>query len=205
MSAGASIDDILNFWFGPHADSQTMAERQRALWWGKNSAVDADIKARFEATLKAAAAQELDDWADSPTGMLALILLLDQVPRNSYRNTATAFAYDELARHCCHLGLAMGFDQQLPLLQRVFFYLPLEHAEDLDDQEQSLQLFRTLAMQAAKQEPAAKPVFDNFADFARRHHAIIARFDRFPHRNAILARPSTADEAAFLQEPNSSF
>jgi uncharacterized protein (DUF924 family) len=204
-----SIASVLAFWFGADADANTdtgvMAERQSALWWGKNAAVDQAIKARFETTLLAAAGNRLDDWADTPQGMLALILLLDQFPRNMYRDTAAAFGYDELARQCCHLGLAQGFDQQLPPLQRVFFYLPLEHAEDLDDQEYSLQLFRALARQAAKDDAAGKAAFEHFLDFADRHHAIIARFGRFPHRNAFLARASTAEEIAFLQEPHSSF
>jgi len=208
MSDLASSDDILHFWFGSDAgdtDIATIAKRQSALWWGKDDAVDRDIKARFEATIQAAVSHQLDHWADSANGMLALILLLDQLPRNCYRNSADAFAYDELARQCCHLGLAQGFEQQLTPLQRVFFYLPLEHSEDLDDQEYCLQLFRTLAKQVAKDEPTAKPNFDNFLNFANQHHAIIARFGRFPHRNAILGRATSAEETAFLQEPHSSF
>jgi uncharacterized protein (DUF924 family) len=211
MSALASIEDILDFWFGSgdptrqDNDSASIAQRQSNLWWGKDAATDQLIQSRFEATLQAAASKQLDHWADTPRGMLALILLLDQLPRNCYRGSATAFSFDELARQCCHLGLAQGFDQQLTPLQRVFFYLPLEHSEDIDDQQYSLQLFRALAKTQAKDEPAAKATFDNYLQFANQHHAIIERFERFPHRNAVLGRVSTSAETAFLKEPHSSF
>ncbi|WP_050477962.1 DUF924 family protein [Herbaspirillum rhizosphaerae] len=210
MSATENIDAILAFWFGADGsgtdtDVATIAARQSASWWGKDAAVDRDIQSRFEADLLAAADNQRDDWADTPQGMLALILLLDQFSRNMYRDTAKAFAFDALAQQCCHLGLAQGFDQQLSLLQRVFFYLPLEHSEDLDDQEYAVQLFRALAKQGAKDDPAGKASFDNYLKYADRHHAIIERFGRFPHRNAILGRPSTAEETAFLKEPDSSF
>jgi uncharacterized protein (DUF924 family) len=208
MNQLASSNEVISFWFGatqPASDTTAIANRQAALWWGKDCATDLDIKTRFEATLIAADRNQLDDWADTPHGMLALILLLDQFPRNCYRNTSDAFGFDELARQCCHLGLAQGFDQQLLPLQRVFFYLPLEHSEDLDDQQYSVQLFRALAKQVARDEPTARITFDNFLDFANRHHAVIERFGRFPHRNAILERPSTAVETAFLLEPDSSF
>jgi uncharacterized protein (DUF924 family) len=211
MNTLTSIEDLLDFWFGSDDpaqqanDSASIAQRQAALWWGKDEATDRRIQSRFESTLQAAANQQLDHWADTPHGMLALILLFDQLPRNCYRNSATAFRFDELARQCCHLGLAQGFDQQLTPLQRVFFYLPLEHSEDIDDQQYSLQLFRALAKAQARDEPAAKATFDNYLQFANQHHAIIERFERFPHRNTVLGRPSTAAETAFLKEPNSSF
>ena len=203
-----SIESVLAFWFGADAagnDANTVAGRQSGLWWGKDAAVDQTIKTRFEASLLAARDNKLDDWAESPAGLLALILLLDQFPRNIYRDSATAFDFDELARQCCHLGLAQGYDQQLPPLQRVFFYLPLEHSEDVEDQEHCVQLFRALAKQIAKDDPASRETFDGYLKFADRHHAIVARFGRFPHRNAILGRDSTAEEIAFLKEPHSSF
>lgn len=209
MSAPESSDSVLQFWFGAEAevkaDAATVAARQAALWWSKDAATDQLIKTRFEAELLAASNNQRDDWADTPSGMLALILLLDQFSRNMYRDSATAFAFDELARQCSHLGLAQGYDQQLPPLQRVFFYLPLEHSEDLDDQEYAVQLFRALAKQTAKDDPASKAAFDGYLDYANRHHAIIARFGRFPHRNAILGRAATAEETTFLKEPGSSF
>ena len=204
-----SIDSIIAFWFGSDVKSdeaaQVVAARQAALWWGKDAATDQIIKTRFEETLLAASNNALDHWAETAEGLLALILLLDQFSRNIYRGTNKAFAFDELAQQCCHLGLAQGFDQALTPLQRVFFYLPLEHAEDIDDQEHALQLFRALAKQAGKDAPESKTTFDEYALFCQRHHAVIARFGRFPHRNAILGRDSSAEEIAFLKEPNSSF
>jgi len=208
MMAAETIASVLAFWFGAdvaNSDVNTVAGRQSGLWWGKDTAVDQTIRTRFEASLLAARDNQLDDWAETPAGLLALILLLDQFPRNIYRDSATAFDFDELARQCCHLGLAQGYDQQLPPLQRVFFYLPLEHSEDIDDQEHSVQLFRVLAKRAGQDDPASKATFDDYLKFADRHHAIIARFGRFPHRNAILGRASTAEEIAFLKEPHSSF
>lgn len=208
MTATETVDTVLAFWFGADAvgsDANTVAGRQSGLWWGKDPAVDQTIKARFETSLLAARDNKLDDWADTPAGLLALILLLDQFPRNIYRDSATAFDFDELARQCCHLGLAQGYDQQLPPLQRVFFYLPLEHSEDIEDQEYCVQLFRALAKQIAKEDPASAETFNGYLKFADRHHAIVARFGRFPHRNAILGRASTAEEMAFLKEPHSSF
>lgn len=205
MSTPESIASILEFWFGAEGDCNAVADRQSTLWWSKNAATDQLIKTRFETGLLAASSNQHDDWADTPSGMLALILLLDQFSRNMYRDTATAFAFDELARQCCHLGLAQGYDHQLSPLQRVFFYLPLEHSEDIDDQEYAVQLFRALVKQAAKENPASKPAFDGYLKYADQHHAIIERFGRFPHRNAILGRASTAEEIAFLKEPGSSF
>ena len=134
--------------------------------------------------------------------MLALILLLDQMPRNIYRDTPQAFAFDELARQCTHLALAMGVEQELPAIARVFLYLPLEHSEDIDDQHYVVQLMGALAKAAQGED---KPAFDGYADYARRHLAVIERFGRFPHRNRILGRASSAEESAFLKQPGSSF
>lgn len=205
MTVIADTNTILQFWFGTEGPDAIVSERQSALWRRKKPATDALIRLRFEATTHAAADHRLDDRADTPAGMLALILLLDQFPRNMYRGTPEAFAFDHLARQCCHLGLAQGFDQQLPLIHRVFFYLPLEHSEDLDDQELAIHLFRALARQAAAVDQPTRATFDGHLDFAQRHHAIIARFQRFPHRNLILGRASTDEEIAFLEEPSSSF
>ncbi len=196
---------VLTFWFG--ADWQTLpahqvAERQRALWWGKDPAIDADCRNRFETLVQDAAANRLADWSDTPHALLALVLLLDQMSRNIYRDTPQAFAFDELARQYTHLALAMGVDQELPAIARVFLYLPLEHSEDIDDQEYMLQLTRALAKSV---DAADKATFDGYVDYARKHHVIIERFGRFPHRNRILGRASTPEESAFLTQPGSSF
>lgn len=207
-AAQEQVDAILAFWFGADWESMSapdIAQAQQALWWSKNPDIDAECRTRFEPLLKQAAANQLADWADSPRSMLALILLLDQFPRNIYRGTPQSFDFDELARQHTHLALAMGQDQELPLIARVFIYLPLEHSEDIDDQEYSLQLFRALAKEAREAGAEHKKHFDGFADFAKKHHAVVERFGRFPHRNKILDRASSAEEAEFLQQPGSSF
>ena len=136
-------------------------------------------------------------------GRLALILLLDQLPRNIHRASPAAFAQDAKARDLCLRGLSLGADKALSPLARVFFYLPLEHAESREQQARSVALFEALAAEQA--DGPARETFEGFADFARRHQVIIQRFGRFPHRNAILGRTSTPEEAEFLQQPGSGF
>ncbi|WP_429055893.1 DUF924 family protein [Aeromonas jandaei] len=194
---------LLDFWFGDPADDALRAKRQAPLWWGKSSETDALLARRFGAQAEAAANGELDDWADVPSGKLALILLLDQLPRNIHRGTPTAFARDPLAREQCLKGLSLGMDRQLSPLERVFFYLPLEHAESREQQARSVTLFEELAAEQA--HSPANETFAGFADFARRHQVIIERFGHFPHRNDILGRTSTPEEAAFLLQPGSGF
>lgn len=197
-----TIQSILGFWFGETTDDAAAAARQAGLWWGKSEDTDREIARRFEALLQQAEEGQLDAWAQTPQGRLALILLLDQFPRNIYRGTPRAFAYDAQARALTLEGLQMGDDQALRPIQRVFFYLPLEHAEDPSLQQRCVMLFEQL--QASVPQAAAE-VFAGFTDFARKHQVIIERFGRFPHRNDILGRESTAEETAFLTEPGSSF
>lgn len=199
------MDDILaikQFWFGMDEDDQVVATKQAALWWGKNEAMDAEIKNRFGDLVQAASRNELDTWQNTPDGLLALILLTDQFTRNIYRNHATSFAQDALARVFCQKAIQTGADLSLRLIERVFMYLPLEHSESLDDQFKSVALFTKLYEAAPE---AQKVTFEGFLNFAKAHHKIIARFGRFPHRNEILNRKSTPEELLFLQEPNSSF
>ncbi|MCQ4052291.1 DUF924 family protein [Aeromonas sp. SG16] len=194
---------LLDFWFGDPTDDTLRAKRQAPLWWGKSSETDALLARRFGAQAEAAANGELADWADQPHGRLALILLLDQLPRNIHRGTPTAFARDPLAREQCLKGLSLGMDRQLSPLERVFFYLPLEHAESREQQARSVALFEELAAEQA--HSPANETFAGFADFARSHQVIIERFGRFPHRNDILGRTSTPEEATFLLQPGSGF
>ncbi|WP_321150017.1 DUF924 family protein [Aeromonas jandaei] len=194
---------LLDFWFGDPADDALRAKRQTPLWWGKSSETDALLARRFGVQAEAAANGELADWAELPHGRLALILLLDQLPRNIHRGTPTAFARDPLAREQCLKGLSLGMDRQLSPLERVFFYLPLEHAESREQQTRSVALFEELAAEQA--HAPANETFAGFADFARRHQVIIERFGRFPHRNVTLGRTSTPEEAAFLLQPGSGF
>ncbi|MBJ7590610.1 DUF924 family protein [Aeromonas veronii] len=194
---------LLDLWFGDEADDVLRATRQAPLWWGKNSETDALLASRFGELAEAAAKGSLAHWADLPSGRLALILLLDQLPRNIHRGTPAAFAQDPLARDLCLKGLSIGADKSLSPLKRVFFYLPLEHAESREQQIRSVSLFEALAAEQAG--TPAQATFAGFADFARRHQVIIERFGRFPHRNDILGRTSTPEEAAFLQQPGSGF
>lgn len=194
---------LLALWFGDEADDALRATRQAPLWWGKSSETDALLASRFGELAHAAAEGSLAHWADLPSGRLALILLLDQLPRNIHRGTPAAFAQDPLARDLCLKGLTIGADQSLSPLARVFFYLPLEHAESREQQARSVALFEALAAKQAG--TPAQATFAGFADFARRHQVIIERFGRFPHRNDILGRTSTPEEVAFLQQPGSGF
>jgi uncharacterized protein (DUF924 family) len=193
---------ILEFWFGSNADDAAVAEERSALWWAKHAKVDEEIRERFGACMARTASGELDAWAATAGGRLALILLADQFPRNAYRDTPQAFALDPLALAWCKEGIRLGLHASLRPIERVFFYLPLEHSESLDDQRQSVALFQELVDSV---EPRCAGTFRGFLDFAVRHRDIVMRFGRFPHRNRILGRPSTPEELAFLQEKGSSF
>lgn len=193
---------ITTYWFGPPADDAVMAQNQRRLWWSKDPAVDYEIRRRFAPHVMAAASGKYTAWADAAQGRLALILLFDQFPRNLYRNSPRAFAYDHLARELALAGIAAGIDRQLRPIERVFFYLPLEHAESATHQEHCVRLYEQLL---AALPPAWHDTFAGYLRFAERHRNIIRRFGRFPHRNRILGRVSTPEEAAFLQQPGSSF
>lgn len=195
-------ESILAFWFGNETDDRAVTQQKGRMWWSKSAATDSEIATRFKPDIGAVAAGERDDWAATPFGLLALILITDQFPRNVYRGQPQSFAYDALALRWCLDGLTRGMDRVLRPIQRVFLYLPLEHAESLVHQERSVQLFDALWREVPD---AHKESFVGFRDFALRHREIIARFGRFPHRNAILGRESTRDEIAFLQTPGSSF
>lgn len=197
-----SISSILNYWFGEQADDVMTARTQAPLWWKKSAQVDAEIKSRFGEDVVRAGAGALDDWAQEPRGRLALILLCDQFTRHIYRDTPQAFSLDYRAQAWTREGLAQKADQALRPIERVFFYLPLEHSEAIADQEQAVRLFESLK---AGVSPDAQAVFDGFLDYAIRHRDIIARFGRFPHRNAALGRRSTEQEIDFLKQPGSSF
>ena len=187
---------VLDFWFG--APGSATDGQARAEWFRKSDDFDREIERRFGPLIERALDGGLRAWDVSPPrAALARILLLDQFTRNVYRNTPRAFAGDALALEAARAMVAKGWDIALAPQPRSFVYLPFEHAEDLATQEESLLLFRRLA--------ATAPGFEGSLDYALRHHVIIERFGRFPHRNAILGRPSTPEEIAFLQQPGSSF
>jgi len=197
-----TIEAIFEFWFGSDPDDRVVAKEKSALWWSKNTQIDNEIRQRFESSVIRATAGELSDWQSNPRGRLALILLTDQFPRNIYRDSAGAFAHDSKALAWCLDGIEQGLDLKLRPIERVFFYLPLEHAESLEHQERAVKYFGQLV---ANVGPEHKQTFQEYLDFAVRHRDIIARFGRFPHRNKILGRASTPQELAFLNEPGSSF
>lgn len=202
MSGAPTPADILRFWFGEQPARALDDPTLQRLWWAKQPEVDAAMRARFGAQVQAAADGALDGWAASPDGRLALVLLTDQFPRNIHRGTPAAFALDPLARRWALEGIEQGVFDALPPVQQVFAWLPLEHAEDAGLQARCVQGMRALRDRAPAAQRAA---FDSFVDFAERHEAVIRRFGRFPHRNAILGRDSTAEERAFLATPGSSF
>lgn len=185
--------EVLQFWFGdgpPYAD--------RPEWFRKSDAFDREIERRFAALIETALQDGLTAWAAEPAPALARVILLDQFPRNVFRNTPKAFAGDTLALAAARAMVERGQDAALAPVQRVFVYLPFEHAEDPAAQDTSVQRFAALAREA----PEAGA---GWLDYARRHQEIVARFGRFPHRNAILGRPSTQEEIEFLRQPGSSF
>jgi len=184
MTDSDDIAAVLEFWFGPG-----MKER----WFEKDPVFDAEVRARLGAPGERAAAGAFGAWRDRAEGCLALIVLLDQVPRNLFRGQARAFATDAAARALTGHALAQGFEAALTQDQRGFLYMPLEHSESLEDQDQCLR--RTARLDE-------NPTWHLWAV---PHRDIIARFGRFPHRNAALGRESTPEERAFLEQPNSSF
>lgn len=198
---------LLDWWFaaagcGPAATASEVAAARGKLWFGKQDSQDQEARERFGDWVEQALADALPDWQQDSRGWLANLLLLDQLPRMIHRDTPRAFAGDERARALALQGLAAGREARLPAIRQVFVYLVLEHGEDLALQDEAVRRFRQLHEQAA---PAEQAAFADFLAYAERHRAVIARFGRFPHRNAILDRPSTPEEQAFLKEPGTRF
>ncbi len=191
----AQAQAVLDFWFLP-PDNPGYGQ-SRAEWFRKDEAFDARIAERFGALIDDALAGGLRAWEATPHGALARLIVLDQLTRNVHRGTPRAFAGDAQALALAQSLTDQGLDQQLPPMLRAFAYLPFEHAEDLTMQARAVELFQLLSQ--------AQPGFESMLDYAQRHQEVIARFGRFPHRNAILGRPSTPQEVAFLRQPGSSF
>jgi uncharacterized protein (DUF924 family) len=185
--------ELLEFWF---------SETSRAQWFEKSAAFDGGIRDRFGETARAAAAGGLNHWGETPPGALALVIALDQFPRNLHRDSPRAFAADAKARAVADEAIARGFDREMPLDRRFFFYLPFEHSESPADQRRSIALFQGWVdgHDATGRDRAMK-----LMPYVHRHAEIIERFGRFPHRNEALGRESTPAEVEFLRQPNSSF
>ncbi len=185
--------DVLDFWFA--ADSEPV-------WFERSDEFDRRVRERFGATLEAAARDELDSWCATPEGWLALLLVLDQFSRNIHRDDPRAWAGDAKAQALALAGIARGDDLRLTPLQRVFAYLPLEHAEDLAMQRHCVGLFEQLV---ASQPAEKRGPFLSYVGYAQKHHDVIDRYGRFPHRNAVLGRASTDAEQDYLAGPGSGF
>ena len=197
-----TIDSILTYWFSADPDRAALAKERADLWWSKNTEVDKEIRERFESSVQLAGESKLNPWLAEPRGRLALIILTDQFARNIYRDSPRAFGFDAQALEWSLDGIELGLDRSLRPIERVFFYLPLEHSERLEHQERSVIRFSELVSIAAA---AQREIFEQYLNFAILHRDIVARFGRFPHRNRILGRPSTPDELDFLSQPGSSF
>ncbi|MEW6296261.1 MAG: DUF924 family protein [Thermodesulfobacteriota bacterium] len=190
------IEDILAFWFGDVRDEPAYYEERVPMWFGHDPQLDQEIRARFFSDYRRAAERQLPEWPRTPRGGLALVLLLDQFPRNMFRGQPRAFATDPLALETAECLIHQRFDRQLLPAERQFVYFPFMHSENLEHQQRSVTLFTTLAQE--------RPWLDA-RSYAVGHREIIARFGRFPHRNATLGRVSTPEEIEFLRQPGSSF
>ncbi len=198
---------VLEFWFGREPMTPGLFQSQMPTWFGGDdpaarAARDATIVGRFGDLAARAASGALDAWADSPRQRLALILLLDQMPRHIHRGTAQAFASDDRAAALTLDGMQKAADATLDPARRVFFYMPLQHSEALEVQDESVAAYRRLL----DESPAPwRAVLAGPFDYARRHRDIVARFGRFPHRNAVLGREATAEETAWLDDGGERF
>jgi uncharacterized protein (DUF924 family) len=193
---------LLEWWFGTLQSPNEIAADKGKLWFGKRASQDLEARTRFGDQVEQALAGGLTEWAQCPEGWLALVLLLDQLPRMIYRDTPKSFSGDLRAQALVAQGIAADFDRQLRPIQRVFIYLVFEHCENLAVQNEAVSRFIDLVEQ---QPEADRAVFADNLDYAERHQKIIARFGRFPHRNAVLGRESTAEEVEFLSGPGSRF
>lgn len=188
-----SPDDVLDFWFGRIGNDGYGEFREE--WFRKDPAFDEEIRDRFLRLYEEAAAGEHDDWREDARGATALVILLDQFPRNMFRSDPRTYATDEKAREVARYAVEHALDRELHPLERWFLYMPFMHSEEIEDQRLSLDLFRRLGT-VGDSDPVP---------YAEGHMEIVERFGRFPHRNAILGRETTVEEAEFLKGPNSSF
>lgn len=190
-------EDVLEWWLGEARRRPEGTNQKLDLWWSGSPEIDAQVRERFSDLLAQAARGELDHWKETAAGTLALILLLDQVPRNAHRGTADAFAYDALALALACELIDAGGAAELSPVENVFLRMPLEHAEDPAMQQRCVAEMEALASSC---DPSWREQVEGFVAFARRHRDVIARFGRFPHRNAVLGRESTAEEIVYLED-----
>jgi len=196
------IDAVLAFWFEEKELSAPQIDGRMDIWFGEDPVFDLEIIKEFSDDVDRASEGKLDHWANEPRGRLALILLLDQFRRNIYRNTADAFSCDKQALKLCVEGAMEKKDKGLSPIERVFFYMPLQHAESRKVQQKSCDIFNKLA---EAMSPTYKETFQTIAQFAELHRDIVERFGRFPHRNSLLGRRNTPDEEEFLTGDSPNF
>jgi uncharacterized protein (DUF924 family) len=202
MAQIAAPGDILDYWFADAARDPVKAEQRLDFWFRATSEHDREIEQRFGATLSAAAEGSLSDWKAGAHSARALVIVLDQFPRNIHRGTAAAFAHDEEALSAAKHGIGAGYLRGLTTIEQGFFVMPFQHCEDLTCQRESVTLFECIRDEAT---PAWRALAENMLQYARLHLELFERFGRFPHRNALLGRASTPDEAKFLESSTDSF
>ena len=188
--------ELLDFWFGHLGSADLPTSDRTNLWFGESEMVKKKILQGFEPEFKQATDGSLTEWAGTPRGRLALIILLDQFPRYLYRHSAKAFDYDQLAQQLCIEGLEQQADHALTLIERVFFYMPLVHAESAETQEKSIRLYQELVNLSMSE---TTQVYQLFLAYAYAHFRVIKEFGRFPQRNQALSRESTKTELEFLK------
>lgn len=196
------IEAILSFWFKEQELSAPQIDRRMEIWFSEDAVLDHQIEKDFADDVAAACKGKLDHWAAEPRGRLALIILIDQFRRNIHRNTADAFSKDRLALKLCVEGAMEKKDKGLTSIERVFFYMPLQHAESRKVQAKSVELYDRLAEVVSATE---RETFLTIAQFAELHKDIIDQFGRFPHRNKIMNRENTAEETEFLADDSPDF
>ncbi len=195
-------EEILDFWFADAANDPSKAMARVTFWFASDPTIDAKIKARFGEAVERAAGGKLEDWRTAPTSCLALVILLDQFPRNLYRATPEAFGCDARALAVAQGAVAAGFLESLSIAQQAFFVLPYEHAEDLEMQRSCIRLLEGILDRAPEDW---KSFIRSMLDYAKAHAEIIERFGRYPHRNAVLGRLSTPEERQYLEGGGESF
>lgn len=197
------IEQVLDFWFGACGPDGALDRARQKMWFSAGRQYDAKIRRKFGKLHRRASRGELEEeWAATPRGRIALIVVLDQFSRHIHRGTPAAFAQDPTAQRLAMNGVEQRMDRELIPAHRAFFYLPLEHAEDIKLQRLSTRSFERLASEVA---PAWRKEYAGFADYAGHHRDIVERFGRFPHRNKVLGRVSTPEELEFLEQPGSYF
>ncbi len=200
------LSQVLEYWLGAEFPDNASVLTRQQLWFTKSETTDEEIRKLFGGLLQEALMGKLDGEAlEQPLGMLAVLIVLDQFTRNAYRGTAKSFAGDERALALALKAIDLGWDtdESIPTVARIFMYLPLEHSEDLLMQEHSVVAFEQLHQEAAT--PELREFFATTLDYAIRHREVIAQFGRFPHRNAMLGRESTASERDYLSKPGAGF